>query len=246
MYLLLSGEGPSDMGVCNPASTSCTGNAFVAGPMAVMVDQLVESLQDYEMSHIGTERVEYLSEKYLSDNKAAPQRRGMFLRGKKKPVETKYYFENARALAIAAKAKSEEVEDTVIAVLFRDSDGTASASRGDWQNKRNSMIAGFEAEDFNFGVAMVPKPKSEAWLLCGLKPNPYQHCEQLESETGNDNAANSLKQQLNTLLNGNTSAHDLTALVSQRTVDVMRLDMPSFSAFKIDLERAFDLYMERL
>lgn len=245
MYLLLSGEGPSDIGVCNPATTHCSGNNFIAGPMAVMVDQLVESLQNFEMSHIDTERVEYLSEKYLSDNKAEPQRKGMSLRGKKRPVETKYYFENARALAIAAKAKSVEIEDTVIAVLFRDSDGTASASRGDWQNKRNSMIAGFEAEDFNFGVAMVPKPKSEAWLLCGLKPNPYQHCEQLESDSGNDNAPNSLKQQLGVQLNGNTSAHDLTELVSQRTVDVMRLDMPSFLAFKTDLERAFNRSMER-
>ncbi|MGL4207511.1 MAG: hypothetical protein ACRCRW_15510 [Aeromonadaceae bacterium] len=241
MFLLLSGEGPGDMGVCNPASTRCSSNNFVAGPMAVIVDQLVDSLQGFGMSHIATERVEYLSEKYLSENKPAPQRRAMFLRGKKKPAETKYYFENARALAVAAKEKSAEIQDAVIAVLFRDSDGTASAGRGDWKNKRDSMIAGFEAEDFNLGVAMVPKPKSEAWLLCSLKPNPYQHCDQLESESGNDNAENSLKQQLDELLDGNTSASDLAALVTELRVDVTRLNMPSFSAFKADLEQAVKL-----
>lgn len=243
MYFLLSGEGPSDIGVCDPASPSCNSEHFVAGPMAVMVDQLVEVFQGFEMSHLATERVEYVSEKYLADNKQAPQRKAMWLKGKKKSAETKYYFENARALAVAAKAKSAKINDNVIAVLFRDSDGTASAGRGEWQHKRVSMIKGFATEGFELGVAMVPKPKSEAWLLCGLRPNPYQNCAQLECESGNDDVDNSLKQQLAELLNGKASASDLTALVTEQQVNVMQLDMPSFSAFKTDLERAVKLAM---
>ena len=44
--------------------------------------------------------------------------------------------------------------------------------RGNWNDKRNSIIAGFRAEDYDLGVAMISKPKSEAWLVAA-KQNPY-------------------------------------------------------------------------
>lgn len=77
-------------------------------------------------------------------------------------------YDNARSLAIVAKQKSAEVADVVIAVLFRDSDGASSAGRGNWQNKYDTILKGFEHEQFSHGVAMVPNPKSESWLLCAL------------------------------------------------------------------------------
>ena len=42
MHLLLSGEGPSDIGVCYPAAEACSVEAFKPGPMAWLVDQWVE------------------------------------------------------------------------------------------------------------------------------------------------------------------------------------------------------------
>jgi hypothetical protein len=242
MYLLLSGEGPGDIGVCNPSAACCDRLEFSEGPMAVMVDQLVEVFQGFEMSHLETERVSYVSESYLSDNKLPPRRKAMAFRGKKRPPETKYYFENARALAAAAKAKAEVVSDRVIAVLFRDADGTASAGRGNWADKRQSMIEGFKAEQFQLGVPMVPKPKSEAWLLCATKTNPYQHCAALENESGNDRAGRTpLKDQLSTSLDGDSGTVRLNQLVKDKTIDVARIDMPSFNAFKEDLQRAINL-----
>ncbi len=56
----------------------------------------------------------------------------------------------------------------VIAVLFRDSDGTASSGRGLWEDKRKSIEDGFGEAGFDYGVPMIPKPKSEAWLLCAF------------------------------------------------------------------------------
>jgi len=47
--------------------------------------------------------------------------------------------------------------------------------------------------DDDRGVAMIPKPKSEAWLLCALKNKPYESCEKLEDRSGNDDSPNSLK-----------------------------------------------------
>ncbi|MBU1621682.1 MAG: hypothetical protein KJ556_19930 [Gammaproteobacteria bacterium] len=238
MYLLLSGEGAGDIGVCNPSAESCDRTNFKQGPMAMIVDQLVSTFQGYEMSHLDTDRVSFVSEAYLKTNKLAPKAKAMALRGKKKPAETKYFYENARALAAAAKAKSAELNDKVVAILFRDSDGTSSAGRGNWEDKRNSMIEGFLAEAFELGVAMVPKPKSEAWLLCATKVNPYQHCIALEDESGNDRSGNSLKHQLSVSLRGNSETRELNILISNMTIDVNKIEMPSFDAFKKDLRLA--------
>lgn len=239
MYFLLSGEGVGDMGRCRQG-TRCERPDFEEGPMAIIVDQLAEFFQDFEMSYLDTERVSFVSERHLAVNRQPAKRRAMSLVGKKKPKETQYFHENARALAALAKAQMELVEAPVIAVLFRDSDGTSSAGRGNWQHKRDSMIAGFQDEDFKLGVAMIPKPKSEAWLLCATQQNSYQHCASLEDESGNDASLNSLKKQLAAVLDGADSRADINGLLRDKTIDVTRIDMPSFNAFKDDLKGAVE------
>jgi hypothetical protein len=236
MYVLFSGEGPSDLGRCDLGLARCDAADFQTGPMGWVVDQLIESFQGFEFSHIESGCVSFVSETYLAENKAPPTQKAR-LPGKKKPPETQYYFENARALALAARTKSEEINgDKVIAVLFRDSDGTASAGRGDWENKRKSILAGFTEENYEYGVAMIPKPKSEAWLLCALKENPYQHCQPLEDESGNDNSPNSLKAQLAHALTGEVSAQHINDMLINQEINVHEIDMPSFNAFKENLQ----------
>ena len=239
MYLLLSGEGKSDMGVCYPAQEQCVGDQFKAGAMAVIVDQLVELSQGFEFSHLENERVGFVSENCLANNKqdSIKKTKSAKIRGKKRPKETLYYFKNARVLADLAKKKALEINDTVVAVLFRDSDGTASAGRGDWETKRESMILGFAAEEFELGVPMMPKPKSEAWLLCALKGNPYQHCIQLEDVTGNDDGKKPLKEQLTEVLNGYDSVIDINEMLKSKQIDVEQINMPSFAVFKKELDR---------
>ena len=243
MYLLLSGEGVSDMGRCE-GSEICEPPSFQAGAMAIMVDQLVEIAQGYEFSHLDNLRVIYVSESYLAEHNPKPKSaRKMALPSKDIPQETRYYFQNARALAIIAKELSQQINDIVIAVLFRDADGTASAGRGNWQDKYDSMNHGFTVEQYEFGVAMIPNTKSEAWLLCAVK-NDYQHCDNLEGIKGNDDSPNSLKSQLATALNGKTSAIELAELVKDKAVDVERIDMNSFNQFRQDLQHAVKLALK--
>lgn len=233
MYLLLSGEGPSDIGVCYPAAEYCDADTFRPGPMAWLVDQWVERCQGYELSYLESGLVRFAAKQHLVRHKHTPAGKTMRLRGKKKPGETAYYFYNARALARCAVALANDVNDRVIAVLFRDADGTSSAERGEWQAKYDSMMAGFAAENFDDGVAMIPKPKSEAWLLCALKPqSPYQHCARLEDESGNDRSPNSLKNQLSQALNGKTSTDELAELAKLGGIEWERIDLPSLDAFK--------------
>ena len=236
MHLLLSGEGSTDIGICNPSSEQCQGSQFKAGPMSWIVDQLVESCQGFEFSYLENDCASFVSESYLAANKPKPARKSMALRGKKRLPETSYYFNNARALAIVAKEKARAVNDTVVAVLFRDSDGTASSGRGEWRHKRDSMKKGFADEEYELGVPMMPKPKSEAWLLCAVKKNPYHACTGLENESGNDKGVNPLKRQLSKAVNGEDSTREINDRLSDKRIDVHRIDMPSFNTFKEELD----------
>ena len=236
MYFLFSGEGATDLGESVPGAEIAEGDHFRHGPMAVMVDQIVENRQGYsplETGHRG-----YVSEHELtgraSEFKAV--KKSVRLPGPKQPKETRYFFNNARALARIAKAKATLMRDEIVAILFRDSDGTASAGRGLWQEKRQSMLDGFAEEGFAKGVPMIPKPKSEAWLICALKTNAYQACEALEGRSGNDNSPNSLKSELERLLRATPSREGLCDLVRKKEIDVERLQMPSFDAFRARLE----------
>ncbi len=238
MHLLLSGEGSSDIGACESSADSCDKESFKVGPMALVIDQLVEVFLGYEFSHIDSGCATYVSESFLAANRLPPTKKSVSMPGKKKPKETKYFYENARVMARYAKQKALELNDTVIAVLFRDGDGTASAGRGEWSHKKDSMHKGFEVEVYELGVPMIPKPKSEAWLLCAVKDNPYQGCEKLENESGNDNSANPLKDQLSASLNGKTSTNNLNDMIRNHCIDVQKISMPSFVEFKQSLQEA--------
>lgn len=234
MWLLLSGEGISDMGRCEPAAEYCESPEFKAGAMAWFVDQCVE--EKMEFSHIEYGLVRFISKTKLTElSKLLGSKKKLGLGGKKHQKDTLYYQRNAKALAIEAKKLETEKKDTVIAVLFRDGDGTQSSSRGEWQAKWDSMINGFQQEEFERGVPMIPNPKSEAWLLCAVKENPYQHCQQLENESGNDKSKNPLKDQLDEILNGHSTAMELAEKVQAKEIDVSQIKMPSLNAFKVRL-----------
>jgi len=234
MFFLLSGEGITDMGSGKAATTICEGDDFFAGPMAVVVAKIVEAQHNYSLldgacGFISEGGVAHRA----SELKAAKKQ--LRLPGKKQAKETRYFFNNARILARFAKEKATALDDEVVAVLFRDSDGTASAGRGEWDDKRESMLDGFDEEGFDKGVPMIPKPKSEAWLICAWKKHPYRGCEALEERSGNDNSPNNLKDELEELLDEEVTPDSLREKVGE-SFDIDRIKMPSFKAFRERLE----------
>lgn len=236
MFLLLSGEGVSDMGACGLAADLCEDCDFQPGPMAVLVDQIAESKLSYSLLQPGL--FGFVPEASLTKTakKLATARKGLRLPGTKSAKETGYFFNNARALASLAAQEAKERQDEVVAVLFRDADGAASAGRGQWQDKRQSMLDGFAEAGFSKGVPMIPRPKSEAWILCGTRTPAYQNCATLESRSGNDRSPKALKAELAKVLSGKTSVSDLVNLVQSGKLDYRRIAMPSFQAFRDRLE----------
>ena len=132
---------------------------------------------------------------------------------------------------------------------FHDCDGTNTSPSDRHKNMYNSMQErGFQLFGLKSGVPMIPNPKSEAWLLCALKENPYQNCDNLESTPGNDDSPNSLKKQLERCVhsrnidcsNGLQQAlNDLIRPIDEtKQIDFLRIDMPSFNLFLDDLKQA--------
>ncbi len=240
MYLLFSGEGSTDMGQGTVENEVCEGDQFQPGPMAWFVDQWVE--RKAYLSHIEHDLCGFIPKSQLEARaKANASRKAMGLRGKKHPEhETRYYYKNARAMAQIAKERPEFRDDKVIAVLFRDGDGTQSSGRGEWGAKYQSMMNGFSREGVDTGVPMIPRPKSEAWLLCAVGQN-YQHCERLEEESGNDNSQNPLKEQLNRALGEDATRVLLVEKVKGRQIDIEQIDMSSLNRFKGRLDEVMNL-----
>ncbi|MDB5385611.1 MAG: hypothetical protein JWM11_1257 [Planctomycetaceae bacterium] len=236
MFFLLSGEGPTDLGVPALATAERQERAGQYGPMAIIADRLVRKKLHYSILERGT--VGFVTKQELisraAEFKAAKKSLG--IPGKKRAKETRYFFNNARALALFAKNKQSLLGDKVVAILFRDADGTATTERGEWETKWQSMLDGFHEEGFEHGVPMIPKPKSEAWLLCALKTPPYQNCSALESRSGNDRSPNGLKMELESLIGLHPGRRNLCQILEDRSIDVDRIDMPKFMEFRNRLE----------
>jgi hypothetical protein len=237
MYFLFSGEGATDFGVGRGNAVVCEGSFYESGPMAVIVDQITAA--KWGCSLLGSPSYGFVREHTLADRASElknASRKSFRLPGKKQARETAYFYENSRVLALCAKEQEDAIGDEVIAVLFRDSDGTSSAGRGLWPDKWNSMISGFEREEFDRGVPMIPRPKSEAWVICALKKNRYQGCDVLEDRSGNDKSPKSLKRELRELHGHLPSREELCEMVADRTIDIDKIQMPSFQAFRDRLE----------
>lgn len=237
MRLLLSGEGSTDLGHEKPTAG---GKAFVPGPMAWVVDKLLEC-HHTKHSMLGAHQdggdcVTHVHEAALA---ALGKPDSLLFPGVRYGKGTALFTRNAQVLGLLAKQTSAQEGRPVLAVLFRDSDGTKATPAGEWQQKVDSMHRGFEMVGCDTGVPMVPRPKSEAWLLCALRPPGYADCARLENASGNDASPNSLKKQLAALCDGvDPSADQQADWVITGAVDPLRINMPSFNAFKQALHTA--------
>jgi hypothetical protein len=230
MFLILSGEGSADIGIDNSA----------IGPMTKIIDNWIARRIGYSLIDLNFYTI--IPKQQLAEQAKKMKARSM--KGKKQESETRYFYKNARALALIARQKAQEIGDDIplILVLFRDADGTASADRGVWEDKIRSILTGFEAEQILTGVPMIPNPKSEAWVLCALR-NKYQYCAKIEDESGNDDSPNPLKQQLEDCLGEPGTRILLNHKIDTGEIDIDRInDMPSLTAFKNRLNEVLDSF----
>lgn len=140
---------------------------------------------------------------------------------------------------------SKEIEDKTgfrsISMLFRDADTKASGGRGEWQDKWDSIIKGFEDESLQTGVPMVAKPISEAWILCALQ-YAYHNCSTLENITASKKSPYSLKSQLEEHLGQTVTRTLLNNKIDDGEIDFTCInDMPSLNKFKERADAVMDV-----
>lgn len=235
MLLLLSGEGPSDLGQCVMPVELCDGDAFDPGPMAVLIDQIVQSVLSYSVLRDVPTSLRYLSKQRLGAviSEQRQNKRMVALTGKKRAEETGYFMRMAWALGTLAGQIETSEGDIAVAVFFRDSDGTHAVPDGAWAAKWASIEQGFIRARFERGVPMLPKPTSEAWLLCAAQTVPYQNCSALEALPGNQVSERHPKKELARAFGDEKSSAELREWLEEHPFDPDRaLQMVSYRAFR--------------
>ena len=217
--VLVSGEGKTDMGELNyPFNDPAN---FKKGPMTCLAEKIIKQ-------HTGeTPHIELVAKKTLTQK--AKNSRKMKLPGKKSRQKTAYFYKKAYILGKIALEKGED-----IAILFRDTDGTQSTSPSNWKERADSIHDGFKDSGFPNGVAMVPKPTSEAWILCCLQN--YKNCQKLEDLSGNQSSSKHPKKIIEQITGSAPTMEILVEITCKDNCDTEQIDMPSFNAFKTCLE----------
>lgn len=216
MYFIISGEGNSDIG----KSTEHP------GPLVVCLEKLTDFLVDDIFSY------DIISESDLTTRAKdiAAERKRMLLPGYK---HKNRHLLHIRRLAHALGSMASHEEDTG-ALLFRDCDFTNSEIGNPhefYQDMVKCIETGFSmADDFKYGVAMVPKMRSETWLLAHYQKTPYQDSNRFEDLPANDRAEHSAKAMLAKFLN--CSIGELYDLIDPNDIIWERIDCSSFLFFK--------------
>jgi hypothetical protein len=205
--------------------------------MAIIVDKLVEGVLG--CSHIDMRRVDIVSRGDLSKISKRRDRSKILLPGEKAEREYFSYVLHAMALASFCGDLAKKEGDICVGIMFRDSDGTNTAERERWSRIVEAIADGYRRAGFPFGVVMVPRPKQEAWIMCGKKKDPYISCADLEYESGNDASPNSLKKQLAEVCGGEEpTVEEMNQWICDGVIDIDRIDMPSFLHFRQSLTSA--------
>jgi hypothetical protein len=239
--LLVTGEGPTDMGCCENQSDVCTGDDYQIGPVAILISKLLERyLPEWNADQLEFKNPELFTSFVYRFRLSQIAKEKQLIRPSKKGVRSGFVEHAQRAAALGDYAKLNAFQ---IAAYFHDTDGTRSEQRDDPHRRENLVKAineGFRAVDFfECGIAVVPKPTSEAWLLCMCKAVPYQHCNKLEDElSGNDRSPQRApKKLLAEALNVEELDREILCKIA-RQVDIERIDMNSFNAVRQSLRQA--------
>jgi len=232
VIILFNGEGPTDIG-CKKYG----GDEFSLepGPMAIVIDKIVNNILGFSpLKREGC--CKYIDTKSLRNETPRPKSLRSIPGKKSKNI---YFVANARSFASIAKKIEAKASCPVIAIFFRDHDKTRSTKKNVWKDKFDSILLGFEIENFSRGIPMLPNPKSEAWLLCCINTDTYD-CSNLEIKTGSKHSLTPIKTKLKQQI-GDANVEHLNSLIEQcfsNSANINKLKtMPSFLNFYDRLER---------
>lgn len=249
--IYLFGEGASDLGGCTDWNShdgmACVSPGFVVGPMGELLlkhlskirypqhDWIGDQLETLTVDGINFVYFSYKAIKQYVDSKGLKSS-NRFRPSLKTPKGVAANAMQAWVLGLLAKDG-----DADLAVIFHDVDGTKSEKAAQprrYEELRLGFEEGFLEAEFPYGVVMVPKPKSEAWLIFSLQD--YQNGEKIEENlSGNDRSPKSAAKAVLAELLGEEGTTKKQCEVVRNRVDPERLcSMPSYNDFATNLKEA--------
>jgi len=237
MFFLFCGEGPTDFGTCIHKEMVNNGDDYLYGPLTIVVDQIVESHHLYSL--LDSTNFGFVPRGMITECAKAtlrPKPKSIKFPGKGGKKETGYFYRNARVLAQIAIRYGHDSDDVVVSILYQDSDHPND--RGNWEDKVKSVVEGFYDEGYAFGVPMIPKSVSEAWILCAIykKQAPSRNCDFLEYEKRGSGSQHQLKDRLEKELGMIPDRETLCGKIKTREINFDIVDLGSYVAFKDRLE----------
>jgi len=202
--IILSGEGNSDIGEHDTKTKS-----FIPGPITLLTINILNYFHKYDI-------------KCHFINRMQLKRYPMTLKGRKKKEKVqatgKGHSNLAYKLACIAKIKKYQ-----IAILMRD------ASKQEYQTVYNEIMGGFHTAMYQNGVAAIPVPESEAWIVSCLSPEESKRIEELKID---------MKKLLDQKLSDkNIENNKETWREIASSCIINKVESPSFNRYRNDLEK---------
>lgn len=220
---------------CGEGSTDLYYNEIYQkqGPLKDCVDQLLDFFWD-NRNYIQFKQV---SRPEVSQSiKGKPEKKTYIARGAKNK------FPDHRSIAASAKCLAQKAEETAMeydephkwgVIYFHDLDANTKASVDEiYNDSMNAMNEGFDSVSFPHGVPMIPKTRSESWLLCLLDSDGGVNKRYFEDLPMSDKSPNSGKKVLAAVLDVSEDESYSRIEEKRDTFDWIGLQAPSFLVFR--------------
>jgi hypothetical protein len=220
---------------CGEGSTDLYYNEIYQkqGPLKDCVDQLLDFFWD-NRNYIQFKQV---SRPEVSQSiKGKPEKKTYIARGAKNK------FPDHRSIAASAKCLAQKAEETAMeydephkwgVIYFHDLDANTKASVDEiYNDSMNAMNEGFDSVSFPHGVPMIPKTRSESWLLCLLDSDGGVNKRYFEDLPMSDKSPNSGKKVLAAVLDVSEDESYSRIEEKRDTFDWTGLQAPSFLVFR--------------
>lgn len=220
---------------CGEGSTDLYYNEIYQkqGPLKDCVDQLL----DFFWDNRNCIQFKQVSRPEVSQSiKGKPEKKTYIARGAKNKFSD-HHFISASAKYLAQKAEETAMENDEPhkwgVIYFHDLDANTKATVDEIYNaSMNAMNEGFDSVSFPHGVPMIPKTRSESWLLCLLDPDGGANKKYFENLPMSDTSPNSGKKVLATMLKVSED-ESYTIIEEKRDTFVWTLlQAPSFLVFR--------------
>ena len=238
--LLVFGEGPTDMGRSLNAQPYAQGDDLEVGPLLRLAHRLLlRHLPDWNADLFDGQQEKAIPSVLVAKAEMANKTKASRIKLPSKNTKSGYLIHSKRAAVLGELSQQVgSATEAQLAIYFHDTDGTRGESH-DPHDLVQAVNEGFRATNFaGQGIAMIPQPTSEAWLICACKPEAYQHCALLETQlSGNDRSPERAPKQVLGQHLGKQDYHrgDLWPVVED--IDLDRLDMPTFNQFRSDIKQ---------